>query len=104
MALDEFKALDVDGRAGLTKKMQRYRDGETRGRDVDSLGDGIFELRYRHSTDRFRLLFMLWGPHLVALTAFQKKQAKTPKADLDRARVRAKQWRRVFGIGPAETN
>ena len=42
------------------------------------MGDGIFELRYRYGTDRFRLLFIHWGPHLVALTAFQKKQAKTP--------------------------
>ena len=103
MARKEFDALNVDGRAGLAKKMQRYRDGQTRGRDVDSLGDGIFELRYRHSSDRFRLLFMLWGPHLVALTAFQKKQAKTPKIDLDRARARAKQWRQAFGSEPDTT-
>ena len=83
--------------------MQRYRDGQTRRHDVDSMGDGIFELRYRYGTERFRLLFMLWGPHLVALTVFQKKQAKTPKVDLDRARSRAKHWRQVFGTEPTAT-
>ena len=102
MALEEFEALDVDGRAGLTKVMQRYRDGQSRRQDVDSMGDGVFELRYRHGTERFRLLFMFWGPHLVALAAFQKKQPKTPKPDLDRARARARRWREAFGAEPPE--
>ena len=103
MARKEFEALDVDGRAGLVKKMQRYRDGQARRQDVDHLGDGIYELRYRHGSDQFRVLFMFWGPHLVALTAFQKKQAKTAKIDHDRARSRAKRWRQVFGTEPAPT-
>ncbi len=102
MALDELEALGIDGQAGLTKTMQRYRDGQARRQDVDSIGDGIFELRYRRGTEQFRLLFMHWGPHLVALTAFQKKQPKTPKQDLDRARVRAKRWRQVFGTEPSQ--
>jgi phage-related protein len=100
--LEEFKTLDVDGRAGLTKLMQRYRDRQTRAKDVDSLGDGIFELRHRVKHVRFRLLFMHWGPHLVALTAFQKDQRKTPKPDLDRAKVRAKRWVQVFGDKPPD--
>jgi phage-related protein len=100
VALKEFEALAVEGRAGLAKKMQRYRDGQTRREDVDALGDGIFELRCRYGTERFRLLFMHWGPHLVALTAFQKKQAKTPKPDLDKARIRARRWCQVFGATP----
>src|SRR5437868_5208330 len=56
-ALEEFKALDVNGRAGLTKKMQRYRDGQARRQDVDHLGDGIYELRCRYGSEQFRLLF-----------------------------------------------
>jgi phage-related protein len=102
VAQEEFDALDVSGRAGLAKVMQRYRDGQNRRQDVDSMGEGIFELRYRCGTERFRLLFMFWGRHLVALTAFQKKQPKTPKPDLDRARVRAKRWREVFGAEPPQ--
>ena len=100
VAEEEFRALDVGGQAGLAQTMKRYRDGETRRRDVDAMGDGIFELRYRLKRVRFRLLFTQWGPHLVALTAFQKDQPKTPKTDLDRARVRAKRWRQVFGDEP----
>jgi phage-related protein len=81
--------------------MERYRDGQARRQDVKFLGDGIYELRYR-GTEQFRLLFMFWDPHLVALTAFQKKQAKTPKSDLDRARARAKRWLLTFGAKPDE--
>lgn len=101
LALEEFVALSTEGQAGLTKAMQRYRDGQARRQDVDSIGDGIFELRYRHGTEQFRVLFMHWGPHLVALTAFQKKQPKTPKPDLDRARARARRWWKVFGTDPS---
>ena len=83
--------------------MQRYRDGQARRQDVDHLGDGIYELRYRHGSDQFRVLFMFWGPRLIVLTAFQKKQAKTPKIDHDRARTRAKHWRQAFGTDPPPT-
>lgn len=100
---EEFAALDVDGRAGLTKRMQRYRDGESRAKDVDALGDGIFELRHRVKNVRFRLLFMHWGPHLVALAAFPKDQPKTPKLDLDKAKRRARRWVEVFGDKPPDT-
>jgi phage-related protein len=102
IAREEFVALAIDGRAGLTKRMQRYRDGETRAKDVDALGDGIFELRHRVKNVRFRLLFMHWGRHLVALTAFQKDQPKTPKPDLDNAKRRAKRWVAVFGDKPPD--
>ena len=84
--------------------MQRYRDGLARRQDVDHLGDGIYELRYRHGNDQFRMLFIFWGPHLVALTAFQKKQAKTPKVDHDRAQGRAKRWREAYGTEPTPTS
>ncbi|WP_419197611.1 type II toxin-antitoxin system RelE/ParE family toxin [Microbispora hainanensis] len=85
----------------MAKRVDRYLKGESRFKDVDSLGDGIFELRHRHLNNHYRVLFMLWGPHCVALTAFYKNQAKTPKADLDRAKARAARWREVFGKEPA---
>lgn len=104
VALEEFKDLDANGRAGLTVLMQRYRDGETRRKDVDCLGDGIYELRHRVGNLRFRLLFVHWGPHLVALTAFKKDQAKTPPPDLANARGRAKRWVEVFGAKPPDSS
>lgn len=76
IARDELEALPVEGRAALAKVMQRYRDGQYRGHDVDSMGDGIFELRCRHGNDQFRLLFTSWGPHLIARQFSRKKRLK----------------------------
>ncbi len=99
--LEEFEALPVEGRAGLAVRIDRYVKGETRFKDVDALGDGIYELRHRHGSNHFRVLFLLWGPHCVGLTAFYKNQQSTPKPDLDRARRRAEAWRSAYGKEPA---
>lgn len=99
-AKEEFEGLPLEGRAGLAKRVERYLAGESRYKDVDSLGDGIFELRCRHQNNHFRVLFMLWGRHCVALTAFYKNQKQTPKADVERAKSRAKRWCAVFGKEP----
>jgi phage-related protein len=69
-ALEEFDALPAVPRAALAKRIDRYLSGESRFKDVDSLGEGILELRHRHLNNHYRVLFMLWGPHCVALTAF----------------------------------
>jgi phage-related protein len=87
--------LPPEGRAGLAVKIDRYRHGESRRGDVDSLGDGILEIRHREQTVRFRVLFTKWGRHYVGLTAFCKKEPKTPKIDLERAQARARRWREL---------
>jgi len=92
-ALEEFERLPAEPRAGLATRMERYRDGTSRFKDVDSLGDGIYELRCRHLNNEYRLLFTLWGPRCVALTVFSKNQRATPQRDLDRAQTRAAAWR-----------
>jgi phage-related protein len=99
-AREEFDALPPVPRAGLAKRIDRYLSGESRFKDVDSLGGGILELRHRHLNNHYRVLFMLWGPHCVALTAFYKNQRTTPKADVERARIRARRWKDVFGEEP----
>jgi phage-related protein len=99
-AREEFDALPAVPRAALAVRIDRYLNGDSRFKDVDSLGEGILELRHRHLNNHYRVLFMLWGPHCVALTAFYKNQRATPKTDLDRAKARAKRWREVFGSEP----
>jgi phage-related protein len=99
-AREEFDALPPVARAQLSVRIDRYLAGETRYKDVDSLGDGILELRVRLGSNHYRVLFMLWGSHCVALTAFFKNQQKTPPADLRRAKTRAARWQTVFGQRP----
>jgi phage-related protein len=99
-AREEFESLPTAGQAGLAAKIQRYLADQSRPGDVDSLGHGILELRHRSENVQYRVLFMRWGRHCVALTAFCKKQRTTPKVDLDRAKARAQRWREVFGAEP----
>src|SRR5664280_2866223 len=96
-AEEEFKSLPVAGRAGLAKLVERFLAGESRYKDVSSLGDGLLELRYRQGNDHYRVLFFRHGANYVALTAFYKNQQRTPKADVDRARQRARRWIEVYG-------
>jgi len=102
IAREEFDDIPAKERAGLAKKIDRYLKGESRYKDVDSLGDGILEIRHRVGSNHFRVLFMLWGSHCVALTAFYKNQQATPKPDLERAKKRAARWKTLFGEKPRE--
>jgi phage-related protein len=101
-AKEEFDGLPAVGRAGLADVIKRYRDGQSRRSDVGSLGDGLLELRDSSMNVQFRVLFIPWGPHWVALTAFCKNQQKTPRTALKRARTRARQWRKVYGEEPRD--
>lgn len=99
-AREEFEKLPTAGRAGLAVVIERFRTGTSRRKDVDSLGSGLYELRYRFGNNHFRVIFTWWGPHCVGLTVFFKNQQKTSKTDLDRARNRAARWRAAFGDEP----
>lgn len=99
-AHEEYKDLPEKASAGLSKAIDRYLSGKSRRGDVDFLGSGIYEIRYRFSNNHYRVLFTLWGSDVVALTAFYKNQQKTPKSDLDRAIDRARQWRDAYGDEP----
>lgn len=96
-AEEEFQDLPAVGRAGLAAVIARYRRGETRTGDVKPVADGILELRHRSGTLQFRVLFIHWGRCCVGLTAFCKKEQKTPRPDLDRAKQRAARWRAIHG-------
>jgi len=103
-AEEEFLDLPIPAKAGLSVRISRYKNGESRLGDVDSLGDGIYEIRYRHLNNQYRVLFMLWGPHCVGLTAFFKNQRKTSKTDIDRAAKRSEKWIDKHGKEPANPN
>lgn len=99
-ALEEFQSLPVDVQASLDVLMDRHRRNQSRLKDVDHLGDGIYELRYRRGNNHYRLLFCKWGPHLVALTVFYKNQRATPRRDVERAQDRRTAWYDEFGEQP----
>ena len=58
-----------------------------------SLGTGLHEIRSRISGRRIaRVIFVIHDNRLVLLHGFVKKTKKTPKADIDIARRRAKEF------------
>lgn len=93
----EFFKLPHAAIATLQVTMARYAQSACRRQDVDHLGDGIFEIRVRVERNHYRVLFFVWGPHLVALSAFFKNQRTTPKQDIDTAKARRARWRAAFG-------
>lgn len=96
----EFDKLPRDDRAALAVLMRRYLAGDLRGGDdIKPLRDGIYELRCRRGSVHYRVLFVRWGPHPVALTAFSKNQQRTPQPDVERAIARRKVWKEAFGDG-----
>ena len=59
---------------------------ELRSPHTDYLGDGIWELRTKQSSNIARTLyFTVTGQKIILLHGFIKKTPKTPKPDLERA-------------------
>jgi len=63
---------------------------------VKHIDGGIWEVRSKLSGGIARVLFVLEGNSIVLVHAFMKKQQKTPKPDIDIAKHRAKQLRRIL--------
>ena len=59
---------------------------------VDSLGDGIWEVRSRLHNRIARTLFAMVDQEIVLLHGFIKKQQKTPPDELELAKKRIKQY------------
>jgi phage-related protein len=59
---------------------------------VDSLGNGLWEIRSRLKDRIARTLFILVNQEIVLLHGFVKKTQKTPAQELDLARKRQSQY------------
>ena len=62
---------------------------------VRHLGGGLWEVRTRLDNRIARVLFVLSGSKMVLLHGFIKKQKATPKPDIDLAKERMKELKRV---------
>ena len=58
---------------------------------VDSLGDGLWEVRSTHDKIDYRTIFAIDGATMVLLHGCEKHSKKTRKADLNLAKARKKQ-------------
>ncbi len=66
---------------------------------VDSLGDGLWEVRSKLSDGRIvRSLFFIHSRFMVLVNAFIKKTRKTPKSELELAKKRKRQYEYYAGV------
>ena len=82
--------------------IERYLAGQSRRKEVDSLGDHILELRHRRGNNHYRVLFTLRGGHCVGLTSFYKNQQQTRRRTRTSDQIRRKRWIQLFGKEPPE--
>lgn len=54
---------------------------------MPSIGSGVREIRVRERTGAYRIIYVATFENAVyVLTAFQKKQQKTPQREIDKAK------------------
>ncbi|MBU3617103.1 type II toxin-antitoxin system RelE/ParE family toxin [Polynucleobacter sp. JS-Polo-80-F4] len=89
-------------------QLQTVKDKKRIGEDIKTVQFGwplgmplvrhidgeIWEIRCRLSGGIARILFVLENSTMILIHGFMKKQQKTPKQDLDLAKIRVKQLRR----------
>lgn len=94
--VEEFlDSLDNKMRAKLLRMIMLLQQSgnELREPYSKSLGDGIFELRAKQSTDITRVLYFFVVGHKIILTnGFVKKTKKTPNSEINLA----KEYRKDF--------
>jgi phage-related protein len=59
---------------------------------VDSMGDGVWEIRSRLDNRIARTLFVMVNQEIILLHGFIKKQQKTPADELELAKKRKRQY------------
>jgi phage-related protein len=68
-------------------RIKRLRDlgHELRRPEADYLRDGIYELRLRHQTVNYRVLYFFYGKSVVVLTNGLTKEKQITQGDINRA-------------------
>jgi phage-related protein len=93
---DWLKSLPVIDRKTIGEDIKTVQFGWPLGMPlVDHLENGIWEVRSKLGTRIARVLFALDGDTMVLLHGFIKKEQKTPRPELDLAKDRLKQLKRL---------
>lgn len=90
-SLQALRAFSIGARQDAGRQLFLVQRGEE-PRDwkpMKSIGKGVREIRVRDETGAYRVLYVAhMGDHVYVLTAFQKKQQKTPKVEIEKAKRR----------------
>lgn len=98
---EEFlDSLDVKMRGKLVMTLKVLQEQGNRLREPYSkhLEDGIFEVRGKVSSDISRVLyFFYYGGRIILTNGFIKKTQKTPRNELEKAKLCRKDFMERFG-------
>lgn len=86
--LQELLKSDRKGYANCIARISQLAESghELRRPSCDYLRDGIYELRAKHRTIQYRILYFFSGQNVVILAnALIKKGAAVPRTDIERA-------------------
>jgi putative component of toxin-antitoxin plasmid stabilization module len=80
-------SLPEKARQNCIVKIERLRDMgfQLRRPDCDYLRDGIYELRAKHGTVNYRVLYAFAGKNIVLLSHGCTKEKAVPKIEIERA-------------------
>lgn len=98
---DYARAMTERHRLKLKRAVLALRDcGEQIPRDLGKyLRDGVWELRVIIEHHQHRFLYGFVGPDAVVTAAFLKKSAAVGDIEIERARLRLKDWEERNGAG-----
>lgn len=61
---------------------------------ADYLRDGVYELRFRHSTVRYRILYFFGGKGIAVVSHGTTKESRVPLKEIDKAVARKAEYER----------
>lgn len=82
-------SIDVRREVGfqLDKVQQGFTPSDWKPKPMPSIGSGVREIRVRERTGAYRVIYVAtFEDAIYILTAFQKKQQKTPQQEIDKAK------------------
>ncbi|MDE2179143.1 MAG: type II toxin-antitoxin system RelE/ParE family toxin [Xanthomonadaceae bacterium] len=99
-SLDDLRAFPLAARREAGHQLDQVQHGQEPDdwKPMNTVGQGVREIRIRDAAGAFRIIYVAKLADAVhVLHCFQKKTAKTRKADLDLATMRYRDLRKELG-------
>jgi phage-related protein len=95
--LDWFRALLRSNKKAYANCLARLRLLQMQGHELrrpaaDYLTDGIYELRAKHGTVQYRLLYFFHGRNVAVVAHALIKERTIPRIDIERAKQRRNRY------------
>ena len=88
-SIDDIRNFPIDARREVGFQLDKIQNGlePTDWKPMPSVGKGVREIRVKDQTGAYRVIYLVkLEDGIYVLTAFKKKQQKTPKPEIDKAK------------------